>query len=88
MYVLFLISIIIGFGIGVLFSKHKPGKRAIFHIFNLRVWRHIVHLNHGHLAVFFIAVLLLGGYYNTLLLGLLVGLAIQGLSSKDLYAKN
>jgi hypothetical protein len=87
MYLVFLISIIIGFAIGVGFSKHKPGKRALFHVFNVRIWAYIIHINHGHLALLLIVILLLNGYYNSVILGLLAGLALQGLTSKDLYAK-
>jgi len=87
MYGLFLISLIIGFAIGVKFSKHKPGKRALFHVLNVRIYAYIIHINHGHIAILAIILLILAGQYNSVLFGLLAGLALQGFVSKDLYAK-
>ncbi len=88
MYLSFLISLIAGFGLGVLFSQHKPGKKALFHIVNVRIFAYIIHVNHGHVAFVGILLLLINGYYNSFLFGLLIGLMLQGLSSKDLYAKH
>lgn len=72
----------------MLFSQRKLGKRAFLRVVNVRIYAYIVHFNHGHLAALLLILLILFGFYNSILFGLLGGLALQALVTKDLYAKS
>ncbi|PIR69679.1 MAG: hypothetical protein COU47_01130 [Candidatus Niyogibacteria bacterium CG10_big_fil_rev_8_21_14_0_10_46_36] len=80
------LNVFIGFFVSHFIAGKKVGERGRIPSFRFRVKdKYIVHLHHWFLCGVALASLSIIDLYNTILYGLLMGSAIQGLTYKDFY---
>lgn len=80
----FIISIILGFAFWNFFAGKYEGDK-LERSFRPKVGKYRVHIHHWIYCCIILVIFILVRVYNPILLGLLIGLIIQGLSYKDRF---
>jgi len=80
-----LIGIIIGFIISEIISGRTPGKTRFFRSWKIFYKDRIVHIHHWMWSLTLLLILLLLEFNNLFILGIILGICIQGLTYKNFY---
>ena len=82
--IIIIIGLILGYILAFIFSGRKEGKQGIFPSLRFKYGKDYVHIHHWITALVLLIFIFLKGE-NTLVMGLLLGVIIQGLGYKDFY---
>jgi len=83
--ILLITGTLLGYLISRLLSGTEEGKQKKFKSLKFAVKNYIIHLHHWFTAAIAISLLLFLNWHNGLIVGLLAGMVIQGITYKDFY---